>query len=327
MGALGICGRRGCAVIFAVLVAVAACSSGTPNSVSTTESKQHPFVQLDCVPAAGGSVAADVPALRARARAVNARAKIFVYHDQVTVQLPGKQPAMFSALCDRGLLEFRPVVVAPEAVSCGTSCVPDAVRRAARAGSFAVPSSAAAAARLSASQQSKLRRALAMTDCAAAAKQSPASSADAVACSRRSGGASALAYLLGPVIVSGSGIKSASARAPGTSGGNPTWTVLVQLTSAAQQAWTSYTTAHNTGNNTTAAGVTTCSRTSTPCADYVGFVLDGVVISAPVNLSPIHGPTQISASFTAASARRLASQLSGGPLPVPLTVAGIGHGH
>ncbi len=65
----------------------------------------------------------------------------------------------------------------------------------------------------------------------------------------------------------------------------------------------------------------------TPCPDFVGFVHNGRVLSAPLNQGAINGrATQIAGNFDRASATALARALNGGTLPVPLRVVSVSTG-
>jgi preprotein translocase subunit SecD len=123
-------------------------------------------------------------------------------------------------------------------------------------------------------------------------------------------------YLLGTTIVKGTQITGASAVAPDVSGGGGSseWTVSVNMNGTAQSKWANYTSA----NHSTASGSYpyTCSAATVPCADYVGFILDGTIITAPQTNSTINGSTSISGSFTQKSAGELANQLKYGALPI-----------
>ena len=124
-------------------------------------------------------------------------------------------------------------------------------------------------------------------------------------------------YLLGPVIVKGTEISSADAVAPSTgTGGNPSWTVSINLKDAGQTAWTNFTGAHHDANTSGTDSATTCSASTVPCFDFVAFTLDGVVISTPVTEGTINGTTQVSGSFTESSAKDLADDLKYGALPL-----------
>jgi preprotein translocase subunit SecD len=128
---------------------------------------------------------------------------------------------------------------------------------------------------------------------------------------------SGLAYLLGPVVVPGSQIDNASAIAPNASGGSLQWSVQLTLKSSGSSAWAKYTGAHNVNGSNSAPAVAQCSQAGTPCADYVGFTLDGKVISAPVNLNAINGQaTQITGNFDQKTATALARELKYGALPL-----------
>jgi preprotein translocase subunit SecD len=129
-----------------------------------------------------------------------------------------------------------------------------------------------------------------------------------------------LAYLLGPVIVPGSQIQDASALSP--NGTTTQWSVQLTLKGAGSSAWAKYTSAHNVGgaSATSVPGVNQCSASTTPCADFVGFTLDGQVISSPVNETAINGQaTSITGSFDSSSAKDLAQKLKYGALPLSFT--------
>ncbi|HET6877968.1 MAG TPA: protein translocase subunit SecD [Jatrophihabitans sp.] len=125
------------------------------------------------------------------------------------------------------------------------------------------------------------------------------------------------AFLLGPVVVEGTQISSASAQAPNVSQGQSEWTVQLKLKDSGDAKWSAYTGAHNIGGSAQSAPPVYSCGTSTPCADFVAFTLNGAVISAPVNETQISGlPTQISGNFTQSSATELANQLQYGALPL-----------
>jgi preprotein translocase subunit SecD len=138
-----------------------------------------------------------------------------------------------------------------------------------------------------------------------------------IACDTGSNGVP-LAFLLGPVIVPGNQISSASAQASTTSAD---WTVQLTLKGSGNSAWAKYTGAHNIGGSSAQApGVNQCSTATTPCVDYVAFTLDGQVVSSPVNQSAINGQaTSITGNFTHSSASDLAQKLKYGALPLSFT--------
>jgi preprotein translocase subunit SecD len=177
---------------------------------------------------------------------------------------------------------------------------------------FAIPQDETAYDTLSATQQDQLRAAMQNFDCNAKPPDD-ASHPTLLACD--SATAPTLVFLLGKIIVPGTEISSATAQAP--NGTTLQWAVSLSLKSTGQKAWADYTTAHNTGGVDSTTAITSCGSTGTPCADFVAFTLDGVVVSAPYNQQAINGvDTQISGSFTQTSATDLANQLKYGALPL-----------
>jgi len=169
-------------------------------------------------------------------------------------------------------------------------------------------------------QQTQLQQAVAKMDCPNAATNQSDTATTYIACEPAGPGAY-LAYLLGPTVVAGRQISTASAQAPNVSQGQTEWTVVLTLKDSGQVAWSRWTGAHNLGGaNAQVPSATQCGVTSTPCSVYVGFVLDGQVISAPGTEEEISGAnTQISGQFTASSAKQLANQLKYGALPLSFT--------
>ncbi|MCW2541199.1 MAG: hypothetical protein JWN95_2924 [Frankiales bacterium] len=111
-------------------------------------------------------------------------------------------------------------------------------------------------------------------------------------------------YLLGPVIVQGKQVKSASAIAPGSQQGQVGWVVSISLNSAGQSAWAKYTAAHN---EEVAPG---------DVANQVANTLDSKVIESSTIQQTITGDTQISGNFTPQTAQDLANALKYGALPL-----------
>lgn len=177
---------------------------------------------------------------------------------------------------------------------------------------FPIPQDETAYDKLSATQQDQLRAAMQNFDCTSKPPDD-ASHPTLLACD--SATTPTLVFLLGNIIVPGTEISSASAQAP--NGTNLQWAVSLNLKSTGQKVWGDYTTAHNTGGVDSTTAITSCGSTGTPCADFVAFTLDGVVVSAPYNQQAINGvATQISGSFTQQSATDLANQLKYGALPL-----------
>ena len=114
-------------------------------------------------------------------------------------------------------------------------------------------------------------------------------------------------YLLGPVIVTGTEVKSAAARPPGSTQGQFQWTVTVDLKPKGQAAWASYTSKHNITVSTTDIG------------NQVADTLDSKVIVASTIQSTISGTTEITGNFTGSQATNLANSLKYGALPLNFT--------
>lgn len=122
--------------------------------------------------------------------------------------------------------------------------------------------------------------------------QSPAANQYMASCN------GATVYILGPVLIRGTGVTDASANFD-TQGGQG-WEVQLTLNGKASNTWANYT-AQNIGKQ-------------------VAFVLDQRVLSAPVINSAIPGPTTtVSGSFNQASANDLANSLKFGALPLNFT--------
>ena len=99
-------------------------------------------------------------------------------------------------------------------------------------------------------------------------------------------------FVLGPLIVDGSSVRSAQAVPPQL-GTDPSWAVQVQLTPRATDAFTA--------------------ATETLLARQIAFVIDGAIVSAPVVQAPItSGAMQVTGTFDEAEARALASSLDPG---------------
>ncbi|MDQ6848951.1 MAG: protein translocase subunit SecD [Actinomycetota bacterium] len=192
------------------------------------------------------------------------------------------------------------------------ACSANSVARIAKAAKFSVPLSEADYSKLSPTNQKLLAAALAGFDCASGQSEKDDPNSYFVACDN-----SGLAYLLGTVIVAGKQIADASAVAPNISSGATEWTVSLNLKGSGQSAWADYTSKHNVNQVAPTTSQSGCGPSTTPCADYVAFTLDGIVISSPYNNQTINGgTTQITGSFTSSSANDLANKLKYGALPL-----------
>ena len=190
--------------------------------------------------------------------------------------------------------------------------------------SFAVPKDDTAFNKLSTAQKQELQTRLANFDCTSDQPDGQAERTQAfIACDNKDPNKATSVFLLGPVIVPGTEISSASANPPDFSGngGSAQWTVSLSLKSSGSKAWASYTGKHNTGGQDISTPITSCGPSGTPCADYVAFTLDGAVVSSPYNRDAINGQaTQISGNFTQSSANLLARELKYGALPLNFNV-------
>jgi preprotein translocase subunit SecD len=133
-----------------------------------------------------------------------------------------------------------------------------------------------------------------------AARPGPAADADvAVGCDEDS------KYLMDKARVGNGDVRSAEAVLDKQSA---TWTVTVSFTPDGQQRWTDLTKdAYNGGVD----------------KKRVAIVVDGSVVSAPSIESVIPGDASIAGRFTSVECHDLAAKLTGGRLPVDLTVESI----
>jgi preprotein translocase subunit SecD len=182
------------------------------------------------------------------------------------------------------------------------------------------PSKCTAYSALSAAQQQEIAAALQNYDCTAAQAEADLPLGHYVACDTKG----QVAYLLGAVVVRGRDIDSASAQAPnlgGGQGGSAEWTVALTLGSTGADSWNAWTSKYNTPSANVSSVQTSATApcgpaASIPCSDFVGFTLDGQVISAPVTTAALSRQTTISGSFTQTTANQLAQELNYGKLPL-----------
>ncbi|MEP6597888.1 MAG: protein translocase subunit SecD [Actinomycetota bacterium] len=201
--------------------------------------------------------------------------------------------------------------------SAPTSASPAPTKRSAdplKSLTFPIPKSEAEYDKLAQAQKQQLQAALASFDCTA--RPPDQDGTDLLACDSRDPAKASLAFLLGPVIVPGTEISSARANAP-NSNGSLQWTVSLNLKSSGEKKWAAYTGAHNTGGLEPNTPITSCGASTTACAKFVAFTLDGTVVTSPYNRQAINGgATQISGSFDDKSANKLANELKYGALPL-----------
>jgi preprotein translocase subunit SecD len=175
---------------------------------------------------------------------------------------------------------------------------------------------------LSSTQQQEILAALQHYNCSAAQNEPDIPYSYYIGCDTTG----TVAYLLGHVIVKGQQIGSAQAQAPnaGGVGGSVEWTVALKLHGSGADAWHAWTSAFHTdsSNQNTPSPVQTsttppCGASAAlPCSTWVGFTLDGQVISLPITLAVLDVNTSISGNFTQSSANDLARELNYGKLPL-----------
>ena len=168
---------------------------------------------------------------------------------------------------------------------------------------FTPPSTPEAVAALPAAQQTALTNAIQAWPCNNITKPLDVPTKPIITCDQ----ANTTKYLLGPVIVTGTEVKTAAARAPGSVQGQLTWTVALDLKPKGQSAWASYTAKHNVTVNPNDIG------------NQVADTLDSKVIVNSTIQGTISSTTEISGNFTEDSATNLANSLKYGALPLTFT--------
>ena len=165
---------------------------------------------------------------------------------------------------------------------------------------FAPPTNAAALKAMSQSQQQAIQAAVQAWPCNNRVKPLDDVAKPLITCDV----ADTTKYLLAPVIVKGTEIKSAQAQAPGSQPGQLAWSISLSLKSTGQAAWASYTAKHN--------------EKSTPSdtANIVAYTLDSKVLEAATITTTIAGDTSITGSFTQKTATNFANSLKYGALPL-----------
>jgi hypothetical protein len=307
---------RVASAILAAVLAVStatACSSaggrgGSGRSVVRSDSLPANATVLVCreQPGFGGDVVDDEAALAGRVRTFRGGVSAAITHgDELTVTMTGVPRAQARTLCNRGVSEIRGLVTATQRSSCvRPSC--------GHTPTDEFPTTEPTFDALPSLRKAAIARALRNAACATPHAR-PLTPVEIVCDAHRR------AYLLGPTLARGVDVVAATRLRP--SPGSTRWSVLVTLDAAAQDALSRYTNQNNVGGTPPTGGPQACGSVAigTPCADYIAFVVDGVVISAPVTLAPITGGTvQISGDFTRDTATLLAAVLAQGPLPVPL---------
>jgi preprotein translocase subunit SecD len=217
----------------------------------------------------------------------------------IVISVPGDNGEQAKQLGATAQLRFRPVVQAADGTAKSTSATPTsgAAKPSGAASSSAAPSAAPGSTTAPDPNAPKVTQAQAAAQFATlTCVKGQTSTAvdrpgDYIADCSTDG---TTKYLLGPAVIEGTQITSASAGTLSTTG---EWIVNVNFNSKGAATWATYTAA-NVGNQ-------------------VAVTLDGRVVSAPrINGAIPGGSTQISGSFTQVSATELANQLKYGALPL-----------
>lgn len=175
--------------------------------------------------------------------------------------------------------------------------------------SFAIPTGEAEYDALTEAHRQQLRAALGRIHCDGSS--TPHSTTSRVACAPWSGPGPEgnLAVLLGPVVVSGAQVTTATAVAPDATIGRTEWAVIVKLNSTGAAALAAYTSAHQA--RFSGGTPDTCSSGASPCASYLAAVAGPAVVSIAAVLDTIAGGAlQISGPFTQAAATELAARIA-----------------
>lgn len=216
----------------------------------------------------------------------------------IVVSVPGANPAgLVDTLKQTALLEFRAVLAegAPEATSVDPK----------KPASTPPPPGRPPLA-FSTVNDPKARTAYAGLDCSNPANHSGGTPADPSKYIVTCASDGAAKYVLSPAFISGTDVTTAAAGLDATAGG---WVINLEF------------------NGAGADHLATASKdlaTKTAPNNQFAITLDGLVMSAPAFREPINGGrAQISGSFTADSAKQLATVLSYGALPLSLQVASV----
>jgi preprotein translocase subunit SecD len=171
---------------------------------------------------------------------------------------------------------------------------------------------------LTSTQQQEITTALQRFDCASGQDEPDIVTRYYIACDNTG----SEVYLLGHVVVRGQDIDSAAAQAPSSNGqGNSVdWTVNLNLTGGGGDKWHAWTSKYNITkfgiDEGTSTDPTQCVAASQPCSLYVGFTLDGAVLSLPRTEAVLDTRTTVSGNFSQSDAKNLAQELNYGKLPI-----------
>lgn len=228
---------------------------------------------------------------------------------EISVSIPSGLSVDPTQLGATGMLEFRPTILDPipaqrqQNPPAATPATPVAGPTRAtdpwKTLGFPPPDNGAAYDALTPSQKAAVRTAMDRWDCTTRPTAQDEPALPIIACSQDL----TAKYLLGPAIISGHDIESASVAPANLHPSLLTTSVNVSLAPAGRERWAEYTAQHNA---TLHPGDT---------ANVVGFVLDESVIQAPIVSATITGANELQGNFNQTTARTLAATLTAGPLP------------
>jgi hypothetical protein len=265
-------------------------------------------VQVVCRSTDGTSPKPDVAAIRARATQVaHGDVRIGVHGDTLTADVPGADRADVAGLCAPSSFALRPMITRPVAPSSPSD--PSAIG----ALGFPLPTTDTAYRALTAAQRSALDTAVAETPCGPASGAGPV-----VVCSA----AGTTRSLFGPPLAERTTVVEATAEPPQASAGTTQWTLTLRLDHATSVAWASWSARHVASDD--AAGAASCG-VGNACGNYLGYIVNGRTIEVPVTVSAlaVDQPVAVAGSFTRATARTLARELTASHLPVELSTRSI----
>lgn len=322
-----------CAVI------VSSCTSTSSGEVGRTQSTQPrpsrsstapaiapPMVQIFCEAETPGGVAPPRESVVAIRDSLQTRLAETLEPRAVSVEMSGDAslqvriagdlPVDADAVCRFAGLEIRALVAPGQLVTCRTtdhSCSATAIDQ------LQMPESNDAFEHLSPAAKHSISAALAGFDCSSTVMELQAGHPWLVACDKPS--SNRLSYLLGPVVVPGIQVTDAQAMPPDPSNGDFSWFVSLSLSGLGADSLGKYTAAHNTGRQEPAVSASSCSPTTTPCSDFIAYLLDGTVLIATYVKDRIGaGPIQLD-NLTKAEAQTLADEIMAGALGTSLHVA------
>ena len=202
--------------------------------------------------------------------------------------------------CRASAVDVRPVISRPAPLD----------TRAARSSTplstltFALPSTEAAYARLTATQRGELAVAMSHYDCSPL----PGRATAGLTCTTVTGVMPEV-LLVGPPVVHGSDLDTATAESPSSGAVDDAWTVALSFDATGAARFQAFTAAHHTGDST--ASLEACGTPGRPpCSDFLAITVNGEAESVPVTNAVLDSGVSISGRFTQATAQTLAADLT-----------------